>query len=342
MTTLAARHSNWITPILAVALLAAMLIALTLGRYDVPLSEVVRIVLTTGFGESRASPDTSWVVVEVVRMPRILLVTLCGINLGLAGAAMQGTFRNPLAGPEVVGVTAGASFGGTLALWAAGSAALVIMSAFAVGLGAMAITLLLSRAAGRSGMLALLLAGIIVGTFFGALTEAVQYLADESQLPSILYWLLGSFSGATYTKVAAVAVVSLVAGSALVLLRWRINLLSLGETDARSLGLNVTRLRWTILVLVSALVAAQVAVSGGIAFVGLIIPHVARRLVGAEHSRLLPVSGLLGGLYLLVMDCIARSATSTELPIGVLTSLVGAPIFGFLFWRLQVRGWNGD
>ena len=302
---------------------------------------ILKAVLTTGLQEKHL-PDTNWVVVEIVRMPRILLVSLCGINLGLAGAAMQGLFRNPLMGPEVAGVTAGASFGGTLAICCAWPALAVAGSAFAVGFGALIVAALLAKAAGRSTILSLLLAGIIVSAFFSACTELVEYTADQSQLPTILYWLLGSFVGATYQRVAILASVSLFAGTLLLALRWRINLLSLGETDAQSLGIPVTALRWTILALVAVLVAAQVAVSGGIAFVGLIVPHVARRLVGPEHSKLLPVSGLVGGIYLLSMDGLARSATSSEIPIGVLTSLVGAPVFGFLFWRLQMRGWAQD
>ncbi len=327
-----------------VLLLAGMVISLTLGRYPIPVADVLRILATTSpFDAVRSSTDTHWIVVEIVRLPRILLVTLCGMNLALAGAAMQGVFRNPLVGPEVCGVSAGASFGGVLAIMLGWTAAGTVSLAFTFGLGAMAIAFGLARLAGHGGTLALVLAGVIVGAFFGGLVGLAQYVADpQTKLPSIVYWLLGSFAGATYGKVAIVAGVTVVAGSLLLGLRWRINLLSLGEADAEALGVNIEVLRWGVVALVALLVAAQVSVSGGVGWVGLIIPHLARMLVGSEHSRLLPTSAFLGGLYLLVMDDLARSATMQEIPIGLLTAIIGTPVFALLFWRLKGKGWARD
>lgn len=192
-------------------------------------------------------------------------------------------------------------------------------------------------------MLALILAGVIVGGFFSSLTGLAQYVADpQTQLPAIVYWLLGSFAGMTYPKVAILAAVTLVCGVLLMLMRWRINLLSLGEADARALGVNVDVLRWGIIALVALIVAAQVSVSGGVGFVGLVVPHLARMIVGPEHARLLPASALLGGIYLLAMDDIARSVTAQEIPIGLLTSMVGMPVFAYLFWKMQGKGWNRE
>jgi iron complex transport system permease protein len=329
--------------LLFVALLALMIFSLTLGRYPVPIPEIIKIVATTGFNETRPYTDKAWVVVEIVRMPRILGVTLCGIGLAMAGAAMQGVFRNPLVGPEVAGVSSGASFGGVLAIMLSWPMWGVVGLAFGFGMGALLIAFGLAKMAGKSSMLALILAGVIVGGFFGALTGMAQYVADpQTKLPSIIYWLLGSFVGLTYEKVAIVAGVTLFAGTLLLMLRWRINLLSLGEVDAQALGVNVEALRWGVVALVALLVAAQVAVSGGVGWIGLIIPHIARMLVGPEHSRLLPASALLGGIYLLAMDDIARSATAQEVPIGLLTALVGTPVFAFLFWKMQGKGWNRE
>lgn len=329
--------------LLFIALLALMIFSLTLGRYPVPILEIVKIVLTTGFNETRPYTDKDWVVVEIVRMPRILGVTLCGIGLAMAGAAMQGVFRNPLVGPEVAGVSAGASFGGVLAIMLSWPMWGMVGLAFAFGMGALIVAFGLAKLAGKSSMLALILAGVIVGGFFGALTGMAKYVADpQAKLPSIIYWLLGSFVGLTYEKVAIVVGVTLFAGTLLLMLRWRINLLSLGEVDAQALGVNVEALRWDVVALVSLLVAAQVAVSGGVGWVGLIVPHIARMLVGPEHSRLLPASALLGGIYLLVMDNIARSATAQEIPIGLLTAIVGTPVFAFLFWKMQGKGWNRE
>lgn len=326
-----------------VTLLALMLFSLTLGRYPVPLQDVARIVLSTGWNESRPYTDKAWVVVEIVRMPRILGVALCGMGLAMAGAAMQGVFRNPLIGPEVAGVQAGASFGGVLAIMLAWPMWGMVGLAFGFGMGALLVAFGLSRLAGKGSMLALILAGVIVGGFFGALVGLAQYVADpQTKLPGILYWLLGSFAGMTYEKVAIVAGVSLFAGTLLLMLRWRINLLALGEGDAQALGVNTEALRWGIVALVALLVAAQVAVSGGVGWVGLIVPHIARMLVGPEHSRLLPASAMLGGIYLLAMDDIARSVTAQEIPIGLLTAMVGTPVFAILFWKMQGKGWNRE
>lgn len=337
------RQADVLILLLFVALLILMLFSLTLGRYPVSMSEVLDIVLSTGFNESRPYTDKAWVVVEIVRQPRILGVTLCGMGLAMAGAALQGVFRNPLVGPEVIGVSSGASFGGVLAIMLAWPMWGVVGLAFGFGMLALAIAFGLSKLAGRGSMLALILAGVIVGGFFGALTGMAQYVADpQTRLPSIIYWLLGSFVGMTYEKVAIVAGVTLFAGSLLLMLRWRINLLALGEVDAQALGVAVEALRWSIVALVALLVAAQVAVSGGVGWVGLIIPHIARMLVGPEHSRLLPASALLGGIYLLAMDDIARGLGAQEIPIGLLTAMIGTPVFAFLFWKMQGKGWNRE
>jgi iron complex transport system permease protein len=208
------------------------------------------------------------------------------------------------------------------------------------GLLALVIAFGLARLAGRASALALVLSGVIVGGFCAALVGLMQTLADPMvKLPSIVYWLLGSFAGATYEKVALVAGVTLFAGTLLLALRWRINLLSLGEVDAQALGINVNLLRWGLMGLVALLVAAQVSVSGGVSWVGLIVPHLARMLIGPEHTKLLPTAGFLGGIYLLGMDDIARSLTEQEIPIGLLTSVIGTPIFALLFWKTQSKGW---
>jgi iron complex transport system permease protein len=270
------------------ALVLLILFSLTLGRYPVPFLDVARIVFTTfpinAKGDYTKAP---WVVVEIVRMPRILLVTLCGMGLALSGAAMQGVFRNPLVGPEIAGVSSGAALGGVLAIMLSWSALGIVGLAFGFGLLALVIAFGLARLAGRASALALVLSGVIVGGFCAALIGLMQTLADPMvKLPSIVYWLLGSFAGATYEKVALIAGVTLFAGTLLLALRWRINLLSLGEVDAQALGINVNLLRWGLIGLVALLVAAQVSVSGGVSWVGLIVPHLARMLIGPEHTKL--------------------------------------------------------
>lgn len=319
-------------------------VSLTIGRYPIPLLDVTRIIFTTWPINAQGDyANAPWVVVEIVRMPRVLLVMLCGMGLAMAGAAMQGVFRNPLVGPEIAGVSSGASLGGVAAIMLSWPALGTVALAFASGLTALVAAFCLARVASRTSTLALVLSGVIVGGFCGSLVGLLQTFADPMvKLPSIIYWLLGSFAGATYEKVAIVASVTLVAGTLLLALRWRINLLSLGETDAAALGVNVELLRWSLMGLVAVIVAAQVSVSGVVGWVGLIVPHIARMLVGPEHTRLLPTATFLGGIYLLTMDDIARSLTEQEIPIGLLTSVVGAPIFAFLFWKTQAQGWINE
>lgn len=321
-----------------------MLFSLWLGRYPVSPGEIMHIIFTTSVGDVHAPDDIPWIVIIIVRLPRILLVTLCGMGLAMSGGAMQGVFRNPLVGPEVVGVSAGASFGGVLAiLLGFSSLSGTVLLAFIFGAGALAAAFLISRLAGQNGILGLILAGVIISAFFSALIGISTYLADPAtKLPGIVYWLMGSFAAATYSKVALMAGMVLIAGTMLLGLSWRINLLSLGQSDAQALGINVNALRWVAVACVSLIVAAQVAVSGGVGWVGLVIPHLARMTVGPEHSRLLPVSALFGGIYLLLMDDLARTLTMQEIPIGLLTAVVGTPIFLVLFLKMQNRGWNND
>lgn len=331
-------------PSLFVLMIASMIFSLWLGRYPVSPGEIVHIIFTTPLGDVHDPDDIPWIVIMIVRLPRILLVTLCGMGLAMAGAALQGVFHNPLVGPEVIGVSSGASFGGVLAiLLGLSSFSGVVALAFVFSAGALVAAFIISRMAGRSGILGLILAGVIIGAFFTALTGIVTYMADPtSNLPSIVYWLMGSFASATYAKVALMANVTLVCGTVLLGLSWRINLLSLGESDAQALGISVNTLRWGIVACVSLIVATQVAVSGGVGWIGLVIPHLARMLTGPEHSRLLPVSMLLGGIYLLIMDDLARTLTMQEIPIGLLTAIVGTPIFLMLFLKMQNKGWNND
>ena len=329
---------------LLIALLAAVAIAsLCIGRYPIPLRTICGIVLAHVFPLDVHWSQTEQTVVELVRAPRVLLAMSAGVALAISGAALQGVFRNPLVGPEILGISSGASFGGALAILLGASIAGVIGGALAFGIAALVIVFLLSRLAGKSAVLSLVLAGVITGAFFGALVGIAQYAADPQQkLPGIVFWLLGSFSGADYQRVLVLAIPTLFAGGLLLLLRWRINLLSLGDEDAAALGVNVSAIRWLVLVSVALIVAAQVSVSGGIGWVGLIVPHFARMLVGPDHRVLLPTSAMLGGIYLLVIDDCARSLTQNEIPLGILTALIGTPIFGYLLWKTQARGWTHE
>jgi iron complex transport system permease protein len=338
-----------ISLILAVVLAALAVVSLAIGRYAVPVGDVARILLAQVAPLERSWSETAEVIVVTVRLPRILLAILAGAALGASGAALQGVFRNPLVGPHIIGVSSGASFGGALALLLTTTLPFVVAGAFAFGLASLACVFALAHLVGsgasggtsRTGStLVLVLAGLIVSALFSALVGLIQFAADpETKLPLIVFWLLGSFATANSGKAAILAVFVLAAGAPLMGLRWRLNVLSLDEDEARSFGIRVEATRWFVLALVTLLVAAQVAVSGVIAWVGLAVPHLARMLVGADHRALLPASALLGGAFLLLVDDLARTLTSSEIPLGILTALVGAPAFALLLRKTQGRGW---
>jgi iron complex transport system permease protein len=328
-------HTAAMTVILSIVLAVAMVFSITIGRYPVSPSCILMTLVDLPTGGTHYD-DPAWTTIVMLRLPRIFLVALCGMGLALSGASMQGVFRNPLIGPDAIGVMQGAAFGGVLALLFGWAPLGVVTSAFACGFAGLLLSLALARAVHRSGTLPLVLSGIITGSLFGSLVGLVQVAADpQTQLPSMIYWLLGSFAASTYLKTSIVAMALLLGGGTLLLLRWRINLFSLSDDDASALGINVNRIRWLVITCVVLIVAAQVAVSGGVGWIGLIVPHIARMFVGSEHSHLLPFSALLGGLCLLCMDDLARTLTVQEIPIGLLTGIIGAPAFAFLFWYSQ-------
>ncbi|XUA21028.1 FecCD family ABC transporter permease [Citrobacter sp. OP27] len=318
--------------LIAFTLLLA-LVSLCLGQFHLSIGDVVTQLL-----HPDAPNEIAGQVVWTVRLPRVMMAFLCGAALGLSGATLQGVFRNPLVDPHIIGVTSGAAFGGTLAILLGLSPLFMMGSTFSFGLAALGLVYLIATLQGRESTLALILSGIILSGFFAALVSLMQYLADtEEVLPNIVFWLLGSFATANWHKVMLVAGPVLLAGAVLFALRWRINLLSLDEKDARALGVSVKPLRRGVLVSCGLLVAAQVAVSGSIAWVGLVIPHLARLLVGADHRRLLPTAFWLGGAFMIMVDDLARTLTQAEIPIGIITALVGAPAFTFLLIYSQRR-----
>lgn len=308
------------------------------GRYPVGLATVARVLgAELGIG----SPDWPAVVRTVVidvRLPRILAGMLVGGGLAMAGACYQGVFRNPLVSPFTLGVSAGAGFGAALAILLWPVPGVVLASAFGFGLAAVALCFLLAQG-GRGAPLVLVLAGIVVGAFFTALLSMVKYLADpEAKLPLIEFWLLGSLANAGRGDVLMLLGLLLPSGGLLLALRWRLNLLALGDDEARSLGVDAGRQRLLVVALATLIAAGTVAVAGIVGWVGLVVPHAARLLVGADFRRLLPAAGAMGSCYLLLVDDLARSVTAGELPIGVLTALIGAPVFALLLRRRRL-GW---
>ncbi len=320
-----------------VIVLMVAVAALTIGRSWVPPNEILRIcadrflALLPFIDDSpvrRTWTDAEASIVLQVRLPRVILGLLVGGALSLGGACLQALFRNPLVSPDIIGVTAGASLGGVLALMLGLSSALLVGGAFGFGLVALAMVLALARLARTGAVLMIVLGGIVIAAFFNACVSFITYVADPySELPSIVHWLLGSLASADYGKVIT-ALIPVALGATVILgMRWRINVLSLGDDDATALGVDPRRARPLLLGAIALMTAGTVAVAGAVSWVGLVVPHLARLWVGTDHRVLLPVSILLGGAYLTVIDTLSRTLTSSELPLGVLTAIIGAPVF---------------
>ena len=280
---------RWALGVLAVVVLAVGVVAIALGRYEVPVGDVIRILASRMLPVQGNWDTTEYDVVILVRLPRILLTMLVGAGLATSGAVLQAVLRNPVADPQILGVSSGASFGGALMIFLGLGSIPLVSAAFGFGILALVIVFFAGRAAGSGPTLTIVLAGVVTAAFFTALVSFLTFLANpETQLQSIVFWLLGSFASATYSQ-DLIAVIPVLCGIAVVLaLRWRVNVLSLGDEDARAVGVNPQVVRWVLLFCVAIITSASVAVSGVIGWVGLVIPHIARPLAGPDHRRLLP------------------------------------------------------
>ncbi len=298
--------------------------ALFVGRYGNGVGAAFHSVFSAG------ADETLRALILRVRLPRTLAALFVGANLSVAGAVLQGLFRNPLVDSRILGVSSGAAFGACLAILLTGSALAVQVSAFAFALLAVAVVLAVGWRLGATP-LALLLVGIAVSAFFDALLGLVKYVADPlSKLPAITYWLLGGLHASRWSNLVPLVAISGTGLGILFLIRWRLNVLTLNDEEAASLGVRVRALRISVVVVASLLVATSVAQAGMIGWIGLVIPHVARAWVGSDHVHLVPASAALGGAVLVVLDTIARTALPGEIPLGILTGLLGVPAFVLL------------
>lgn len=319
---------------MASALLALFLLSFVVGRYGVPLGQVVRILLSGVFPLGQTWTDNMAIAVLNVRLPRILLACLVGCGLSAAGTGYQTVFQNPMAAPDILGASSGACFGAALAILTGQGAVMITVFAFLTSLLSVALVYLVGNHTRGNRVVNLLLAGIMVGSLFSACTSYIKLVADPTnQLPQITYWLMGSLSGTRMGTVRFAAVCMAVGLVPLLLLRWRMNLLTLSPDEARAMGVHTDRLRLAVILSSTVLTAAAVSVSGMIGWVGLVIPHLSRRIVGSDCRRLMPMSCLFGAAFLLLVDNMARCLTATEIPIGILTAFVGAPFFIYLMVR---------
>lgn len=322
----------WIT-VLAV-LLITFFVSLFVGRYIISPYEVSGILLDGLLGE--AGDGMEYSVVWNLRLPRTLLNCFVGAGLAVAGGAFQGIFRNPLVSPDVLGVSSGAAFGAALGILLSGMNHLATVMALLFGIVSVFMTYTLSKLRGESSTLSLVLSGMIISAVFSALISLIKYVADPyDKLPAITYWLMGSFASASYSNLQLAGIPIFLGTVVLLLLRWRINILSLGDEDAYSLGVNPVKTRRVIIIMATLITASCVTVTGVIGWVGLVIPHICRMLIGVDHMKLLPVSCVVGAAFMIIVDLIARTVTAAEIPIGILTALVGAPFFALLFKRAK-------
>ncbi|MYY09143.1 iron chelate uptake ABC transporter family permease subunit [Streptomyces sp. SID4919] len=337
--------TSLLTTGLIAALLVMALVSAGTGAYDIPIGDVLSSVRhRIGLG-GQALDRVGESVLWNVRLPRVVLALLVGASLGCAGALMQGVFGNPLAEPGVIGISAGAAVGAVVAI-AFGLTFLgnwtVTAAAFIAGLATVSLVYALSRSGGRTEVVTLILTGIAVNAFAGALIGLSVFFADNSAITQITFWQLGSLSQATWPKVLAVLPCALLGLLVAPLSARKLDLLALGERPARHLGVDVERLRITMILVVALLTAAAVAVAGVITFVGLLVPHLLRMAAGPGHRFLVPGSALGGGLVLVCADLAARTvAAPAELPLGVLTALFGSPFFFWLLRRTRRKqgGW---
>lgn len=329
------KKARFYISLISVALTALFLASFCFGRYAIAFGDIIKILLSRlGLPLEKTWADTAATVVFNIRMPRIILACLVGCCLSAAGCAYQGVFQNPMAAPDILGASSGAAFGAALAILLGMGSVFITVSAFIFGLITVFAVYIIGRCAPGKKVVNLILAGVMISSLFTAATSYIKLVADPSnQLPAITYWLMGSLSGSRMSDIFLAALPMLAGLVPLYLLRWRINILSLGDDEARAMGINANRLRFIVILCSTLITAASVAVSGMIGWVGLIIPHLCRRLIGNDNRYLIPASMLFGALFLLAIDNISRNLAATEVPIGILTAFVGAPFFIYLIMR---------
>ncbi|HTY61927.1 MAG TPA: iron ABC transporter permease [Acidobacteriota bacterium] len=329
------KHPVLVNSALIAVPLAAMAISIFFGKYQATPRDILSILISRLWPEVGRSPSPMLEVALLhVRLPRVLLAMLVGMSLSISGASYQGLFRNPLVSSHILGVASGASFGAAIAILYSAPPIVVQLSAFCFGLLAVGIALAISSLYRTSSTLTLVLVGMITTAFFSSLVSYLTYTADANlKLPAIVFWLMGSLSAASLKNLEFAIVPMAVGITALLAIRWRINVLSMGEDEAKALGINTGRLRFMIVLCCTLITSASVCVSGVIGWIGLIIPHFARMIVGPDHKALLPACLSIGGVYLLLVDNLARTLTNAEIPLGILTGIIGAPVFAYLLTR---------
>ena len=333
----------WVVVVMVLALLVCILASFTLGRYNMSLNEFFSGIALhfTNPSAIAADPELARIdkVIFSVRLPRIIMVCLVGAALAVAGASYQGMFKNPLVSPDILGSSAGASLGACLALLLNAGNFWVQVGAFIGGIAAVSLAVWLNKLVKYDAILGLVLGGMLVSTLFSSGTSAIKLVADsQDQLPAITFWLMGSFSSVTMDQFIFAAPLFIVGFVVLLSQSWKLNVLSFGDEEARAMGVNTRVTRIVVIIGSTLLASTSVAVAGIVGYVGLVIPHLARAIVGPNYKVLLPSSMFVGACFLLIVDNIARLVGAVEIPIGILTSIIGVPFFIFIF-RRNMKGW---
>jgi iron complex transport system permease protein len=329
------RRKKLTTAALILSPFIVFILSLFIGRFHASPTDVITALMSKivpSLGHD--IPDTLKTAILNVRLPRLILAFLVGASLSISGASYQGIFRNPLVSSHILGVASGASFGAALGIFMGMPMMIVQLLAFVFGLLAVGIALTINRFYKSSAALTLVLAGIIIGSFFSSLVSFITYTADPNmKLPAIIFWLMGSLASSS-ARDLAFAVIPITMGIiVLILIRWRINILSLGDEDAKAMGLDPGRWRVVIILCCTLITSVSVSVCGVIGWIGLVIPHFGRMIAGPNHKSLLPACVSIGGIYLMLMDDLARTISSAEVPLGILTGIIGAPIFAYLLTK---------
>lgn len=329
---------NRILILLFFSVLIIGIISLFFGRFYIGPITVIKIVISKILPIKQTWPETMETVILQVRLPRVFLAMLVGASLSISGAAFQGLFQNPLVSPDILGVSSAAGFGAAIAILLSGNLITVQITAFCFGLVGVFVTYLLSRVHKMTPTLMLVLSGVVISAFFSALISLVKYIADPyEKLPVITFWLMGSLGTASVKDVYIILMPVIVGINGLLFLGWKLNILSMGDEEARTLGLKTELFKGIVVICATILTASAVCVSGLVGWVGLLIPHVSRMIVGPDHCKLLPASLAIGAAYLVIIDDIARSALPSEVPLGILTAVIGLPFFAYL-----IRKTKGD
>lgn len=319
--------------VLSIILFMAALISISIGHYSFNPMDVLSSIWNGITGQVSEDPSMDLVLVNI-RLPRLIAALVVGSALSLAGAVYQGIFRNPLVSPDLLGVSNGACVGASIAIIFGLGLVLQQFMAFVFGILAVLIAISIPKLVKNKSNLMLVLAGIITSGFFSSIMALIKFTADEeSQLSSIVYWQMGSLSRIGHQDLLYTVPVVIICMIVLLALAWRLNIISLGEIEAQTLGINVSRLRTLLIICASCLTASTVSISGTIGWIGLIIPHLSRLLVGSDHRKQLPITILLGCTFLLIIDTMCRTLTSLDIPLSVLTGLIGAPFYAWLLWK---------